>query len=348
MARLFRLGFSSRAPVAPLAERRQLEDGASNPVSLSLEMAPRDIEAVRRPPRIRAYPPWYWDREASRWDEVVATPTNPHQFYYREADYLIAEILETRMRALELACGTGGSTAMQCRHVSDLVATDFSVKMVQQAAHRQNCNLVQFLVADASGLPFRGGTFHAVFSRGVVLSYVPDPMRMLREAHRVLRRGGSLALDAMNRIQGSSQKRTRLFCMMGGRPAYVEYAVQSGLQVRWIHWLDRRSPFVEIARKEERPDSRPRNLRKHVTSVERFEARLFRPQQLIRLVEQAGFREVNVVPLGHLAYTLGFADKGLRKFARNHRRELSRLYLRLRGHFRLDTALHLFVSAKRR
>src|SRR5881409_627317 len=128
-------------------------------------MAPRDIEAVRRPPRIRAYPPWYWDREASRWDEVVATPTNPHQFYYREADYLIAEILETRMRALELACGTGGSTAMQCRHVSDLVATDFSVKMVQQAAHRQNCNLVQFLVADASGLPFRGGTFRGLQSR---------------------------------------------------------------------------------------------------------------------------------------------------------------------------------------
>ena len=303
---------------------------------------------MRRPPRIRAYPPWYWDGEASRWDEVVARPTNPHQFYYREADYLIAGILETRMRALELACGTGGSTAIHYRHVSDLVSTDFSMKMVRGAAHHRDWKLVHFLVADASDLPFRDGIFHAVFSRGVLLSYVPDPMRMLREARRVLRRGGKLALDAMNQIQGSSRTRTRLFCMMGERPAYVEHAVQAGLQVRWIHWLDRRSPFVKLARKGEKPESRPRNLAKHVTSVERFEGRLFRPQQLIRLVEQAGFREVNVVPLGHLAYTLGFADKRLREFARSRGRDLSRLYLQLGSHFRLDTALHLFVSAKRR
>ena len=182
------------------------------------------------------------------------------------------------MRALELACGTGGSTAIHYRHVSDLVSMDFSLKMVRGAAHHRDWKLVHFLVADASDLPFRDGIFHAVFSRGVLLSYVPDPMRMLREARRVLRRGGKLALDAMNQIQGSSRTRTRLFCMMGERPAYVEHAVQAGLQVRWIHWLDRRSPFVKLARKEEKPESRPRNLAKHVTSVERFEGRLFRPQ----------------------------------------------------------------------
>src|SRR3972149_2213601 len=245
-------------------------------------MDPAGCGRGRQAPPIRAYPPGYWDGEASRWDSVVAMRTNPHQFYYLEADYMISKVLERSMRALELGCGTGGSTAVHARELSELVATDFSREMVRRAAKRRTADRVHFTVADASRLPFRDAAFDAVFSRGVLLSYVPEPRRALREIRRVMRPGGSLALDAMNRLSGSPRKRTGLFCRVGGRPAYVEYAVRTGLQIRWIHWLSEDSSHVPRAEREERPRSRPRNLRDHVTSVARDEGRLFRPRELAR------------------------------------------------------------------
>ena len=123
--------------------------------------------------------------------------------------------------------------------------------------------------------------------------------------------------------------------------------MRTGLQIRWIHWLSEDSSHVPRAEREERPRSRPRNLRDHVTSVERYEGRLFRPQELARLVEESGFKDAKITPLGHLAYTLGFADKAVREFTRKHRRTLSKLYLQLADHLRPETALHLFVSAVR-
>lgn len=132
---------------------------------------------------------------------------------------------------------------------------------------------------------------------------------MLIEARRVLRPGGRLALDAMNRLRGNPRSRNGQFCMIDGRPAYMEDAVRDGLQVRWIHWLAEESPLVKLAEKERRPDTRPRNLRKYVTSVERYEGRLFRPHELLQQVQRAGFKEVKIVPLGHLAYILGSSDR---------------------------------------
>ncbi|MBI4415797.1 MAG: class I SAM-dependent methyltransferase [Euryarchaeota archaeon] len=302
---------------------------------------------MRRSRPIRAYPPSYWDSQASEWDELVRRPKNPHQFYYLEADYLISSVLEKPMQALELGCGTGGSTAVHRRQVAQLVATDFSLEMVRRAA-RGVRDPVRFVVADASHLPFRDRAFDVVFSRGVLLSYVPDPSRTLEEARRVLRPGGKLAMDAMNRISGGRGKVSRLFHTIGDRPAYVEYAMREGRQIRRIHWLSETSPLAARAKKEDRPKTRPRNLQAHVASVEQYEGRLFRAGELKELLEAARFKDVRVTPLGHLAYTLGFADDSTQRFARKHRRPLSKLYLQLADHFRLETAWHLLVRAVRR
>ena len=125
---------------------------------------------------------------------MVRRPKNPHQFYYFEADYLISRVLEKPMQALELGCGTGGSTAVDRGQVAQLVATDFSVEMARRANRRMR-DPVRFVVAAATHLPFRDRAFDVVFSRGVLLSYVPDPRRTLKEAGRVLQPGGKLAVD---------------------------------------------------------------------------------------------------------------------------------------------------------
>jgi ubiquinone/menaquinone biosynthesis C-methylase UbiE len=52
------------------------------------------------------------------------------------------------------------------------------------------------LVADAGRLPFADGAFGAVISTGV-LTVIPDPLPVLREARRVVRPGGRMAFVEM-------------------------------------------------------------------------------------------------------------------------------------------------------
>ena len=80
------------------------------------------------------YPASDWDGQARDWDDVVANPRNPHQFYYYEADLCISRFLDKSMRVLELGCGTGGSTRAHAPQVARLVAVDSSREMVRHAA----------------------------------------------------------------------------------------------------------------------------------------------------------------------------------------------------------------------
>lgn len=202
-------------------------------------------------------------------------------------------------------------------------------------------------MAEASHLPFRDSAFDGVFARGVVLSYVPLASLLLREARRVLRAGGRLALDAMNRIEARPSFIGRGFHMWGGRPSYVELAVRSGRQVRWVYHLAKGSPYARRAAKDDPCESRPRNLSRYVEDKVRYEARLFREGELRDLVRRAGFRDVEVTPLGHLAYAQRSKDEEVAGFLAANAHVLSKLYLSLGKHMRPETALHLFVTAKR-
>ena len=301
--------------------------------------------------RLHPYPAAYWDGQAWDWDRIVRIPTNPHQFYYYEADLLISKALADSMRVLELGCGTGGSTSIHVPEVARLLATDFSREMVLRAATKfrrsRTRSLPEFAVADACRLPFRSSSFDAVISRGVLLSYVADPGDVLAEAHRVLRPEGRLAVDTMNRIRGSKPTVHRSLCLMNGSPMYVEFFVRAGRQVRLLFTLSSESPYASIARKGMRCERRPRDLLKYVVSEARYEARLFRPEELREMATAAGFHDVQITPLGHLAYTLGWKDKRLKRLASANRRWLSQLTLKLSDHLRPETALHLFVTASR-
>lgn len=299
----------------------------------------------------RAYPASYWDDESREWDKVIRLPTNPHQFYYAEADLLISRILDRRMRVLELGCGTGGSTRVHRKRVSRTVATDFSAGMVREAFRnlhsKSKAMAVDLAVVDAHALPFQPGIFDAIFSRGVLLSYVAKPDETLAEAHRVLRPGGRIALDAMNRLRPSRRSIDRGFRTFAGRPAYGEFFVRGGFQVRRFYRLSKDSPYTGACRNEERCDRRPRDLDRHVVGVETYGARLFRPRDLRALAQRAGFSDVRITPLGHMAHGLWVEDPELRAFVRKNRRYLARLALALEGQLRVEKALHLFLTGTR-
>jgi demethylmenaquinone methyltransferase / 2-methoxy-6-polyprenyl-1,4-benzoquinol methylase len=90
---------------------------------------------------------------------------------------------------LDVAAGTGVSTAELCRGGVRCVAADFSLGMLRAGGHRA----LRRIAADALHLPFASESFDAVtISFG--LRNVVDPDLALREMARVTRPGGRLVV----------------------------------------------------------------------------------------------------------------------------------------------------------
>jgi demethylmenaquinone methyltransferase/2-methoxy-6-polyprenyl-1,4-benzoquinol methylase len=94
-------------------------------------------------------------------------------------------------RILDLAAGTGTSSAVLAKSGAHVVAADFSAGMIE-VGKRKHPDL-EFVQADAMDLPFKTGEFDVVtISFG--LRNIADPKKALREMCRVLKPGGRLVI----------------------------------------------------------------------------------------------------------------------------------------------------------
>lgn len=115
-------------------------------------------------------------------------------------------------RCLDLAAGTGVSTAELARSGAYVIGADLSLGML--AVGRRVRPDVPLLAADALRLPFASATFDAVtISFG--LRNIVDTAAALRELHRVTRPGGRLSVCEF------SAPTNRLF-----RRVYLEYLMR--------------------------------------------------------------------------------------------------------------------------
>jgi demethylmenaquinone methyltransferase/2-methoxy-6-polyprenyl-1,4-benzoquinol methylase len=110
----------------------------------------------------------------------------------------VAAVVKARAgeRVLDLAAGTGTSSASFTAGGATCVACDFSLGMVGEGARRRggaDVGGVRFVAGDALKLPFKDGVFDAVtISFG--LRNVHDVDAALHELRRVTRRGGRLVV----------------------------------------------------------------------------------------------------------------------------------------------------------
>ncbi len=94
-------------------------------------------------------------------------------------------------RVLDIAAGTGTSSAAIARAGGDVVAVDFSPGMIEVG--RKKHPTIEFVEADAMALPFSAGEFDAVtISFG--LRNIENPRKALKEMYRVLKPGGRLVV----------------------------------------------------------------------------------------------------------------------------------------------------------
>lgn len=103
------------------------------------------------------------------------------------------------MRVLDLAAGTGTSSAAIAQHGAHVTAADFSEGMLAVGRERQAGNdLIDFVWADATELPFEDNSFDAAtISFG--LRNVNRPKQAIAEMRRVVKPGGRIVICEFSR-----------------------------------------------------------------------------------------------------------------------------------------------------
>ncbi|MBW2520626.1 MAG: methyltransferase domain-containing protein [Deltaproteobacteria bacterium] len=126
--------------------------------------------------------------------------------YIRDKGFSKGDDLEAMVRLLkpspddnmlDVACG-GGHTALRFSPlVRSVVASDLTMVMLKKAqefiSEEGGVDNVTFREADAEDLPFPAGAFTLLTCR-IAPHHFPDVPRALSEFHRVLRRGGRMAI----------------------------------------------------------------------------------------------------------------------------------------------------------
>lgn len=106
------------------------------------------------------------------------------------------EWLEVPPRAhwLDVGCGTGALTAAICeqKRPASVLACDPSGPLIEYASSLLPDRSVAFELAESEHLPVREGGFDAVVS-GLVLNFLPDPARALRQMRSRLASAGIVA-----------------------------------------------------------------------------------------------------------------------------------------------------------
>ncbi len=142
--------------------------------------------------------------EAGRTDFNVCAADYDHR--YRCGPVGVTELIGALVtesgagRVLEAACGTGHWLRELPAVVK--VGLDLSWNMLGQARRRKAASLL--VQGDAEQLPFAAHSFDCILCiHGV--HHFPSPARFIREARRLLRPGGTLAIIGMDPHQGTDQ-----------------------------------------------------------------------------------------------------------------------------------------------
>ncbi len=97
-------------------------------------------------------------------------------------------------RVADIGCGSGDlafevlKQAPRCR----VIASDFTLEMIEVAKKREGAENIEWLVADAEALPFKADCCEACVS-GFLMRNVPHLEQALSEQRRLLQSGGRIA-----------------------------------------------------------------------------------------------------------------------------------------------------------
>lgn len=170
----------------------------ANPQSASGPSAP-GLEEVRR----------YWDEHVHDW-KIARAAVGTRAFFEETETYRFEKLHYLPLvvnfagypgkQLLDVGCGLGNDLARFARGGAEVSGIDLAPRAIELARTNfsQRGLRGQFLVMNGEALEFPDAAFDVVYCH-TVLHFTPDPQRMIREIHRVLRPGGTAILMTVNR-----------------------------------------------------------------------------------------------------------------------------------------------------
>lgn len=172
----------------------------------------------------------FWDRISFMYDNLESFNNKAN----KEMTRICASHLEDQDKVLECACGTGIITSVMAPNCRQIVATDFSPNMLDEARKKlRGRNNVFFEEGDITNLKYADNSFDKAVA-GNVIHLLDEPRKAVEELKRVVKPGGLIIIPTYmcdgNRLVNSMKsvfKRTfneesyrRFWNDMGLKPQY--------------------------------------------------------------------------------------------------------------------------------
>jgi ubiquinone/menaquinone biosynthesis C-methylase UbiE len=194
-----------------------------------------------------------------RWSEIYDDEDNP---LIALEEPLVTRLLGDvhRLRVLDLGCGTGRHSVPMSTNGADVVAIDFSTKMIGRAYSKTTSQPIRFVIADIGAtLPFSDHAFDRL-TCCLVLDHIHNLDSLFSEMARMVKPTGFVLLSIMHpamTLRGvqarfqlpDSNQRIRVESATHNICDYVRATVQAGFH---IDHISEHAVTTEMADKSER------------------------------------------------------------------------------------------------
>lgn len=178
------------------------------------------------------------DEFRKRFDEIAPVYSeilSPYVLYRRSFELLRF----AQGKILEVGAGTGNVTAF-LNDFTNVTLSDISERMCETAKKKYNCRVV---CCDAENLKFQDGTFDTVIASEVIY-YLDHPEFFIKEAFRVLKKGGRLLISSANDDMRIYDIIRNLIRALGFKHMYFDDGNRNFMKLKTLNKLLTRNDFI--------------------------------------------------------------------------------------------------------